>query len=124
LPLQVPAVVRNAMSLPLQVPVVVPNATVFAVASSCRHPERSEGSRRTPLARTARTFQPSSSSICLFSGAPTRPRHFDRSWSQSHRGQPRGETLSQPHPLLPSTPTPEAPPSPRNKSPAYHSYSR
>jgi hypothetical protein len=48
-----------AFAFAVALAVVVAVAIAIAVQNSKpRHPERSEGSRRTPLAKTIRTFQP------------------------------------------------------------------
>jgi hypothetical protein len=44
------------LAVAFAVAVAVAFAVAVAVASSCRHPERSEGPRRTSLTPTARTF--------------------------------------------------------------------
>jgi hypothetical protein len=71
---------------------------LFAVVCSCCHPERSEGPRSPPLTHTARTFQPTTSTVpvppakkplrFLSSPRPTKPKPY----LPNHRGAPVSPT--------------------------------
>jgi hypothetical protein len=71
----------------------------LAVVSSCRHSERSEESRGSRPAIAVRSFPPRISTVVAASPTPTKPRHFDRKYSRSHREHRSEKSASLPQPL-------------------------
>jgi hypothetical protein len=77
----------NCIAVAVAVAVAAAFAVAVAVASSCRHPERSEGSRRTSLTPTARTFPPIPSNARFRFFSPQRKKPVPKQLKVSVVGQ-------------------------------------